>query len=222
MHSHVKISFADNTSFLLVAVSLLGFSFVIPTARASSIMNDTITTISNGTATGSNTANITNTIELAEEPFAVGYYRTVSENTINETHSQFTFEGNTTLTLANATETIITRDTGQGNVTILPGDGVAFIRGQLQMTTENGSETATAEASEFLDFESSTGVGTAYFKTNSTEMLAPLNKMIGLWHDEIQPNGDSIVTIFEWKKGDGTSIDSNENSTATEFVRQHP
>ena len=74
----------------------------------------------------------------------MGHYVTVSENTINETYSQFIFEGNTTLTLPNSTETIITSDTGQGNVTVLPGGGVAFIRGQLHMTTEDGSETATA------------------------------------------------------------------------------
>lgn len=207
MNSSEKISFADITSFLLVAVSLLGFSFGIPKAAASSVMNGTATTIDNSTAIGSssnNTTNVTNRVQLAEEPFAVGYYITVSENMINETYSQFTFEGNTTLTLPNITETIITRDSGQGNVTILPGGGVAFIRGQLHMTTEDGSETATAEASEFLDFESSTGVGTAYFTTNSTGMLAPLNNMIGVWHDEIQPNGNSIVTIFEWKRGDST------------------
>lgn len=216
MKSLEKIGLAGVTSFVLVAVSLIGFSFVIPAAATSSVMNDTSTTIDNVTTTDSsnNTTNVTNTIDLAEEPFAVGYYITVSENTINETYSQFTFEGNTTLMLSNTTKTIITNDTGQGNVTILPGGGVAFIHGLLHMTTEDGSETATAEASEFLDLESSTGVGTAYFTTNSTGTLAPLNNMIGVWHDEIQPNGDSIVTIYEWKRGGGISLGSNNNSTA--------
>jgi hypothetical protein len=136
---------------------------------------------------------------------------------INETQQlQIVFEGSTTITLPNSTETITTRDTGEGLITSLPGGGV--IRGQIQMSTEEGSESATVDLTEYFLDESPTAINLAYFSTNSTGMLAPLNKMIAVSLDEEQPNGDVIVRLFEWKVGGGggaPNLGNNNNNDST-------
>jgi hypothetical protein len=129
----------------------------------------------------------------------------------------FTFEGNTALTLVpNSTETVRTTDTGQGNVTFLPG-GTVMIHAQSHMTTDDGSENATGHFTEFMKGETPTGIGVAYFNTNSTERLEPLDNKLAVLLDEIQPNEDSMIRFFEWKSGssggEAPSI-SNENSTS--------
>jgi hypothetical protein len=216
---NVRVSLIGLTMFLLLAASLTGF--VMPTTALASLPIDdtTITTDGGDTSVNNTTMSENNmsssaatTIDLADEPFAVGHYRSAPTN-ISETQVQFTIEGNTTITLPNSTETITTRDTGQGNVTFLPGGGANVIRGQIHMTTEDGSENATADFTEYMKGEESTGVGVAYFSTSSTGgILTPLNNMIAVYLDEIQPNQDSIVRFFEWKSGGGAHI-SNENST---------
>jgi hypothetical protein len=199
----VKVRRTGTISLLLLVAPLLGFTSVMPTAVASLPIDDTTT--DDGTPT------TTTTVELADEPFAVGHYRTVSDNMTSEGQVEFTFEGNTTITLPNSTEMITTRDTGQGNVTFLPRGG-AVIRAQIHMTTEDGSENATGDFTEFMKCDESTGIGVGYFSTSSTGgMLAPLNNMIAVFLDEIQPNEDSIVRFFEWKS-DGAPI-SNDNDT---------
>ena len=229
-----KISLAGMILFLLVTASLLGFSSVMSTAAASTSIDETDTTTTaedNGGTTASTTLSdntslnatttTSTTIELAEEPFGVGHYRTVSENMITETQVQFSFEGNTAITLPNSTETIMTRDIGEGTFSILPGGGGGSLRGHIHMTTEDGSEAATADFTEFSNFESPTGIGIAYFSTNSTEgMLAPLNNMIAVFLDEEQPNEDIIVRFFEWKSdggGGGVPIGIDNGATTSDI-----
>ena len=186
------------TMLLLIAVSsavVLGFSSsssFMPNAAASpTTMNAT---------TPATPLPITPTIELGEEPFAVGRYTPVSQTMINETQQlQIIFEGSTTITLPNTTESITTRDRGEGIITFLPGGGV--LRGQLHLTTEDGSETATADITQYFLNESPTTISLVYFSTNSTGMLAPLNQMIAVSLGEQQPNGDSVSRGFEWKRG---------------------
>src|SRR5215216_5189604 len=194
---YARISLAGVTSFLLVAASLLGFSSVMPKAAVASLAIDNETTTTDGSAPTTNPR-----VDLEDQPFAVGHYRSAPTN-ISETQVQFTFEGNTTITLPNSTETITTRDSGQGNVTFLPGGGGGAIRGQIHMTTQDGSENATGDFAEFMKSDESTGVGVAYFSTSSTGgMMAPLNNKIAVFLDEVQSNEDSIVSFFEWKSGD--------------------
>ena len=234
---NVKVSLTSMTSYLLIAASLLlGFSSVMSTeeAAASPIDADNTTTVGGATTptdtmsnnnTSLNTATsstpITSNVELEEEPFAVGRYSPVSVNMINETQQlQIVFEGSTTITLPNFTETITTRDTGEGLITSLPGGGV--IRGQIQMSTEEGSESATVDLTEYFLDESPTAINLAYFSTNSTGMLAPLNNMIAVSLDEEQPNGDVVVRLFEWKVGGGgggapnlgNNNNNNDNTTS--------
>lgn len=232
---NVKVSLTSMTSYLLIAASLLlGFSSVMSTeeaAAASPIDSDNTTTIggattptdtmsNNNTSLNTTTSStpITSNVELEEEPFAVGRYSPVSVNMINETQQlQIVFEGGTTITLPNSTETITTRDTGEGLITSLPGGGV--IRGQIQMSTEEGSESATVDLTEYFLDESPTAINLAYFSTNSTGMLAPLNNMIAVSLDEEQPNGDVVVRLFEWKVGGGgggaPNLGNNNDNTTS-------
>jgi hypothetical protein len=221
-----EISLAGMASLLLIAASLPGFSFVMSTAATSSSIDDeainaaedngsTTTILADNTslnaiATSTATAS---TVELTEEPFAVGYYRTESEDITAETQVQFSFTGNTTITLPNATQTITTMDTGEATFSFLPGGGGSS-SGQIQMTTEDGSESARADFAELIKFDSSTGIGIAYFSTNSTGTLVPLNNMIAVFLDEIQPNEDSIIRFFEWKSG-GAPTGISDNSITT-------
>ena len=98
--------------------------------------------------------------------------------------------------MRNSTETIKTRDTGEGVITSLPGGGV--IQAQIQMSLKVGSEGVTA-ASEYHLHEIPTAISLAYFSPNSTGMLAPLNNMIAVSRDEEQSNGDIIARFFEWE-----------------------
>jgi hypothetical protein len=234
---NVKVSLTSMTSYLLIAASLLlGFSSVMSTEEAASsspIDADNTTTVggattptdtmsNNNTSLNTTTSStpITSNVELEEEPFAVGRYSPVSVNMINETQQlQIVFEGSTTITLPNFTETITTRDTGEGLITSLPGGGV--IRGQIQMSTEEGSESATVDLTEYFLDESPTAINLAYFSTNSTGMLAPLNNMIAVSLDEEQPNGDVVVRLFEWKVGGGggaPNLGNNNNDNTTSNV----
>ena len=43
------------------------------------------------------------------------------------------------------------------------------------------------------------GIGVAYFTTNSTGKLAFLDNMVAVIQDEIQPNGDTLITAWEWR-----------------------
>ena len=232
---NVKVSLTGMTSYLLIAASsLLGFSSVMSTeetAASSPIDGDNTTTVSGATTptdtmsnnntslnTTTSSTPITSNVELEEEPFAVGRYSPVSVNMINETQQlQIVFEGGTTITLPNSTETITTRDTGEGLITSLPGGGV--IRGQIQMSTEEGSESATVDLTEYFLDESPTAINLAYFSTNSTGMLAPLNNMIAVSLDEEQPNGDVVVRLFEWKVGGGgggaPNLGNNNDNTTS-------
>ena len=158
--------------------------------------------------------NVITNVELGEKQFAVAVYTPVLGNVINETQQvQIVLKGSTTITLPNSTETIKTRDTGEGVITSLPGGGV--IQAQIQMSIEVGSESVTADLTEYHLHEIPTAISLAYFSTNSTGMLAPLNNMIAVSLDEEQPNGDIIARFFKWEgiRGVPTAIGSINNAT---------
>ncbi len=232
---NLKIPLTGMTSFLLVAALLLGFSYLMPTAATASPSIDgttidagttptTTTTTSaaegtNATATTTPTTPTTAAIVLSQEPLAVGHYRIVSGDMTDQTQPQFTFEGTTTITLPNSAETIITQDTAEGTFSTTSGGNGGSFRGQLHMTTEDGSETATADFTEFSTFESSTSIGLAYFSTNSIDgRLAPLNNMIAVYlSEEQQPSEEVRITFFEWIGGNNdeasSSVDNSDNNS---------
>jgi hypothetical protein len=206
---NIKIHLAGMTSFLLIAASILGFSSLMPTAAASPSIGDTTTTTTTTNATttiaednGGSTATVP-TIELPQEPFAIGHYRTMTANATDGTaEEEITIEGTTTITLPNSTGTITTRDTGEATFSLLEGGAAGTITGHLHLTTEDGSETAAADFTEFTTFESPTNIGIVYFSTESADgLLAPLNNTIAVYLNEEQSNGEFRVTFFEWKGG---------------------
>src|SRR5918999_5709890 len=172
-------------------------------------MTATTTTATNATTT---TAAAPTTLEFEDEPFAESRFTPVSENVINETSQQVVgvFEGNTTITmLPNTTETITTRDIGEGILTFIPGGGV--LHGQVQLTTEDGSESAIGLFTEYITTESTTAISLARFITNSTGVLAPLNNMIAATLDQEQPDGSVIVRYFEWEQESDDDDDDDDN-----------
>jgi hypothetical protein len=136
-----------------------------------------------------------NTINLAEKPFLVEHGKTVAATPINQTHIQISLAGNGTITLPNSTETVMTKDTGNGIARLTPTGNI--VQGQILLNTEDGSENATVFFTEIGQNEK--GIGVAYFTTNSTGKLAFLNNMVAVIEDEIQPNGDTLITAWEWR-----------------------
>lgn len=199
----VKVSVTGMLPLLLLATSLTDFSSVMPTAAASLPVDDT--------TTGGSTSTTTLNVDLSNEPFAVGQYETavkvgrsqliIPDNMTSGKQVTFTFKGNTTITVPNSTETINTTNRGRGTITLLTEDGIA-IRGQFRLTTEDRSENGTVHFAEFFKNGISRGIGVAYFITNPTGVLAPLNNMIAGFIDDEQLNGDSIVRFFEMESGE--------------------
>jgi hypothetical protein len=139
-------------------------------------------------------SNVSNAIVLAEKPFLIEHGRTVAANPINQTHLQISLAGNGTITLPNSTETVKTKDIGSAIARLTPTGNIA--QGQIHITTDDGSENATVFFTEIGQNEK--GIGVAYFTTNSTGRLAFLDNMVGVIQDEVQPNGDTFITAWEW------------------------
>jgi hypothetical protein len=139
-------------------------------------------------------ANVTHAIILAEKPFLIEHGRTVAANPINQTHIQISLAGNGTIMLPNSTETVLTKDIGSAIARLTPTGNIA--QGQIRISTEDESENATVFFTEIGQNEK--GIGVAYFTTNSTGRLAFLDNMVGVIQDEVQPNGDTFITAWEW------------------------
>jgi hypothetical protein len=152
--------------------------------------NESIVPISNNNSNNSN-----NSIVLAEKPFLVEHGRTVAANPVNQTHIQISLAGNGTITLPNSTETVKTKDTGDAIARLTPTGNIA--QGQIHISTEDGSENAIVFFTEIGQNEE--GIGVAYFATNSTGKLAFLDNIVAVIQDEVQPNGDTLITAWEWR-----------------------
>jgi len=157
-------------------------------------------------ATPSNTMSTTTSlssssgIELSSQPVYQEHVRDVRETLINQTHAHLIVEGNGTLTLPNSAETISTTSTGGGIVSIFS----TFV-GKEILTTEDGSENATAISYEIARSDKEQGIGKgiaiAVIHTNSTGRLAPLDGMILVGQEEFQPDGRALLTYWEWQSG---------------------
>lgn len=178
-----------------LGMAALLFTTQVISANASTIPTDA--TEANESIVPDNN-NKNNTITLAEKPFLVEQGRTVAANPINQTHIQISLAGNGTITLPNSTETVMTKDTGSAIARLTPTGNIA--QGQIHISTEDGSENATVFFTEIGQNEK--GIGVAYFTTNSTGKLAFLNNIVAVIQDEIQPNGDTLITAWEWRGGE--------------------
>jgi hypothetical protein len=190
--------YSNNNNNYLITVATAIFTLAM---AASSMVAPAATT----TETGSNTTTTATTssfsdIELSPQPVYKEHVRDVSETLINQTHAQLVVEGNGTLTLPNSMETIRTTSTGSGIVSIF-----STFAGKEILTTEDGSENATAISYEIARSNKEEGVGKgiaiAIIHTNSTGRLAPLDGMILVGQEEFQPDGRALLTYWEWQSG---------------------
>jgi hypothetical protein len=176
-----------------LGMAALLFTTQVISANASTVPTDTTETNESNAPTNKNKNNTI--IILAEKPFLVEHGKTVAATPINQTHIQISLAGNGTITLPNSTETVMTKDTGNAIARLTPTGNIAH--GQIHISTEDGSENATVFFTEIGQNEK--GIGVAYFITNSTGKLAFLNNMVAVIQDELQPNGDTLITAWEWK-----------------------
>ena len=176
---------AEGFGMTLLTTTIQGF-----TANASTPIDATETNESIAASSSDNSA-----IILAEKPFLEEYGKTVGATPINSTHMQISLAGNGTITLPNSTETVMTKDTGNAIARLTPTGNI--VNGQIHLSTEDRSENATVFFTEIGQNEK--GVGVAYFTTNSTGKLAFLDNMVAVIEDEIQPNGNTLITAWEWR-----------------------
>jgi hypothetical protein len=203
----------SGTSTYILALALLaagGFVLLSPITPMTTVLaqeeeNNGTTAIPSTISTTIGSSTTTNTsssgIELSPQPVYQERARTVSQTPINQTHVSTTFSGIGTLTLPNNnTETINTTSNGSTFFSFMTQSA----HGKETVRTEDG-ETVKATFYEIVQFNPATsknkGIVIAVVHTNSTGILAPLNGMILAGIDDIQPNGDILLTLWEWESG---------------------
>jgi hypothetical protein len=180
-----EAGFGVGAALLSTTTQVIGANASIPTGDATET-NESIAPTNN---------NKNNTIILAEKPFLVEHGKTLAAIPINQTHIQISLAGNGTITLPNSTETVMTKDTGSAIARLTPIGNIAH--GHIHISTEDGNENATVFFTEIGQNEK--GIGVAYFSTNSTGKLAFLDNTVVVIQDEVQPNGDTLITAWEWR-----------------------
>jgi hypothetical protein len=184
----------SNTKVTVAATSILTLAIIIMTA---SNMVVTPAALATTTPPASQSG-----IELSSsQPIYQTQEKLVSQSPINQTHAEFVVSANGTLTLPNATETITTISTKSGIVSMMDGT----FAGKEILTTEDGSENATATIYEIIRFNmemgNGTGVAIALFHTNSTELLAPLDGMILTGRGELYTDETGLHSLWKWQSG---------------------
>ncbi len=183
MKSHLA-----NVSFVLVSVAIM----ILLAAAATTTTYSTTTTSPPSAGTSSS-----GIIQLSPEPVYREVHTPISRTPINQTHFEVPISGNGTITLPNTTETISTTSTGSYLSSL---DGTAV--GKEVITTEDGSESATAKIYGVAQLEERRGIIIASFDTNSTGRLAPLDGMILAGQIEYPPEENiTIITLWEWQSG---------------------
>lgn len=184
-----------NNTMLRASASLVMWATII--AVMVSCMA-TIATPLAATATTTTTPTSSPGIELSPQPVYQERSRLESQTQLNQTHVKITFSGNGTLNLPNSTEPIRTTSIGIGISSLVDGS----FAGQVILTTEDGSNNATAAVYELGQFNAQDltgrGIAIAVFHTNSTGPLAPLDGMILAGQDEFLPDGGAFITYWEW------------------------
>jgi hypothetical protein len=185
---------AATTSILAIAIMVASTSMASPIAAATS-------NATNATTTTIPSASSPSAIKLSPQPVLREQATTLSMTPINQTHMNATFSGDGTLILPNTTETIIFTTNGSALISLTTQSAQA----KETIVTEDG-ETATATFYEIQQFNPATagegkGITIAVIHTDSNGTLASLNGMILAGIDDVQPNGESRVTLWEWESG---------------------
>jgi len=179
---------------ILISIALIATPLTAVEAQTTG--EPTTTLISN-----SNTTNTTSSaIDLSQQPVLQERTRVESETQINYAYASITFIGNGTLTIPNSNINNRVNFTSNGSAlisfTTQSSQGTEIIR------MDDGTS-ATLTFYEIAKFNPATGEGEgiiiAEVSTNPSGPLAPLNGMILAGIDDIRPNGESNVTLWEWE-----------------------
>ena len=179
---------------VLISISLTATS--LTAVEAQPLAAPTTTLISD-----SNTTNTTSSaLDLSQQPVLQERTRIDTETQINYAYASITFTGNGTLTLPNNNINNRVNFTSNGSALISfmtqSSQGTEIIR-------TNDGTTATLTFYEIAKFNpvmrEGEGIIIAEVSTNPSGPLAPLNGMILAGIDDIRPNGESNVTLWEWE-----------------------
>jgi len=191
---------AAATIFILAMIVVALSTITTPVAAAATTSNTTASI----TSPTSTTHSLPSGIELSPNPIQQERIRTTSQTPINQTHLSIIYSGNGTLTLPNTTETINITANGSGIVSLMDQS----VYGKETIRTEDG-QTATSTFYEIVQLDPATGEGKGItmgvIHTDSTGTIAPLNGTILVGTDDIQPNGEEDITIWEWESGIGNN-----------------
>ena len=183
----------NNIKVTVAAMSILTLAIIIMAASNIAVTPAALATITTPPSSQSG-------IELSSsQPVYQTQEKLVSQIPINQTHAEFVVSANGTLTLPNGTETIRTNSTKSGIVSMKDGT----FAGKEILTSEDGSENATATIYEIIRFNmeagNGTGVAIALFHTNSTELLAPLDGMILTGRGELYTDETGLHSSWKWQ-----------------------
>ena len=207
-----KVSFSwggGPAVFIITLMLLSGGSFVLTspamtpmtTAFAQEGNNTTAASTPSSTTATKTATNTSSGIQLSPQPVMQEQTTTTGITPINQTHMSATFSGNGTLTLPDTTETINFTTNGTAVIAL----ETHSVQAEETLMTEQG-ETATATFYEIAKFDPATagegkGLTMALIETDSTGTLAPLNSTILAGISDMQPNGETSVTFWEWESG---------------------
>ena len=209
-----KESFSGSWSlgvFIITSILLAGSGFFALTSSATTPMttafaqegNNTSAASTPSSTTATTTTNTSSGIQLSPQPIMQEQTTTTSTVPINQTHMSATFTGNGTLTLSDTTEAINFTTNGTAIIAL----ETHSVQAEETLMTEQG-ETATLTFYEIAKFDPATagegkGLTMALIETDSTGTLAPFNGTIVAGISDMQPNGETSVTLWEWESGIG-------------------
>jgi hypothetical protein len=198
--------------FIIASMLLAGGGFALTSSTATPMTaayaqegdNSTLASTPSST-TATTTTNTSSGIQLSPQPVLQERTTTTSTIPINQTHISATFSGNGTLTPPSTTDTINFTTNGTALLSLM----THIAQAEETLTTEQG-ETATATFYEIAKFDPATGgegkgLTMALIHTDSTGTLAPLNGTIIAGISDMQPNGETSVTLWEWESGVGNN-----------------
>lgn len=190
-----------STKILLIITINILILIALAATQLTAVEGQTAAALTATLISGSNTTNTTSSaIVLSQEPVLQEQTRLESETPINYAYMSITFTGNGTLTLPNGNINNKVNFTSNGSALISfmtqSSQGTEIIR------TADGT-TATLTFYEIVKFNPATGEGEGIFiaevNTNPNGPLASLNGIILAGIDELRPNGESNVTLWEWE-----------------------
>ncbi len=190
-----KVLLTMTVHILILLIALTATPLIAIEAQTTSSAITTLISDSNTTNTTTSSA-----IDLSEQPVLQERTRVGSEIQINYAFMSITFTGNGTLTLPNTNINNKVNFTSNGSALI--SFATQSAQGTETIRTNDGT-TATLTYYEIVKFNPTTGEGEgiiiAEVSTNPSGPLASLNGMILAGIDDIRPNGESNVTLWEWE-----------------------